>query len=162
MTKVLYPGSFDPMTKGHMDIVARTLKLFDEVVIAIMRNPQKKSGFFTPLERAQIIKELYKNDRRVKVIIGEGATVDVALKNGCLAMVRGIRNLNDFDYENLLQEINKEMSHGKVETLCLFSGKDYQFFSSSVVKELFALDKDITNYVEPFVQKKMLEKRNEN
>ena len=78
MTRVLYPGSFDPMTKGHMNIVDQALGLFDEVVVAVMNNPAKKSAMFTPEERVGIIKALYQNNPRVRIVLSEGATVDVA------------------------------------------------------------------------------------
>jgi len=158
MTKVLYPGSFDPITKGHMNIVEQSLDLFDEVVIAVMHNPAKKNSFFTTEERVEIIKELYKDDQRVSIVSAEGATVDVALDNGCKAIVRGLRSLTDFDYEVGLQQINKDITDGKINTVCLFADKDYQFISSSMVKEVFGLNKDISKYVAPLVKKKMLKR----
>ena len=87
MTKVLYPGSFDPMTKGHMNIIEQASILFDEVVIAVMQNPMKKTGLFSIDERLEIIKELYKDISKIKVIIGSGAAVDVALLNDCCSLV---------------------------------------------------------------------------
>ena len=99
MTRVLYPGSFDPITKGHMNIVEQACELFDEVVIAILQNPQKKTGFFTIDERLEIIKELYKKMINVKVVAATGAAVDVALLNECKAIVRGLRGLSDYDYD---------------------------------------------------------------
>ena len=159
MTKVLYPGSFDPMTKGHMNIVEQASELFDEVVIAIMQNPSKKTGMFTLKERLEMIKELYKKMNNIKVIVGSGAAVDVAILNDCKAIVRGLRSLTDYDYEVQLQQINKEVSDNRVNTVCLFADKEYQFVSSSMVKEVFNLDKDISRYVDPVVKEKMLEKR---
>ena len=159
MTKVLYPGSFDPMTKGHMNIVEQARELFDEVVIAIMQNPSKKTGMFTLEERLKMIKELYKRMNNIKVIVGSGAAVDVAILNDCKAIVRGLRSLTDYDYEVQLQQINKEVSDNRVNTVCLFADKEYQFVSSSMVKEVFNLDKDISRYVDPVVEEKMLEKR---
>lgn len=159
MTKVLYPGSFDPMTKGHMNIVEQASELFDEVVIAIMQNPSKKTGMFTLKERLEMIKELYKKTNNIKVIVGSGAAVDVAILNDCKAIVRGLRSLTDYDYEVQLQQINKEVSDNRVNTVCLFADKEYQFVSSSMVKEVFNLDKDISRYVDPVVKEKMLEKR---
>ncbi len=159
MTKVLYPGSFDPMTKGHMNIVEQASELFDEVVIAIMQNPSKKTGMFTLEERLEMIKELYKRMNNIKVIVGSGAAVDVAILNDCKAIVRGLRSLTDYDYEVQLQQINKEVSDNRVNTVCLFADKEYQFVSSSMVKEVFNLDKDISRYVDPVVKEKMLEKR---
>lgn len=159
MTKVLYPGSFDPMTKGHMNIVEQASDLFDEVIIAVMQNPLKKSGLFTLEERMEIIKELYQRMNNVRVISGSGAAVDIALLNECKAIIRGLRSLSDYDYEVQLQQMNKEISGNKVNTICLFADKEYQFVSSSMVKEVLNLDKDISRYVDPIVQERMLAKK---
>lgn len=159
MTKVLYPGSFDPMTKGHMNIVEQASDLFDEVIIAVMQNPLKKSGLFTLEERMEIIKELYQRMNNVKVISASGAAVDVALLNECKAIIRGLRSLSDYDYEVQLQQMNKEISDNKVKTICLFADKEYQFVSSSMVKEVLNLDKDISRYVDPIVRERMLVKK---
>ena len=159
MTKVLYPGSFDPITKGHMNIVEQASDLFDEVIIAVMQNPLKKSGLFTLEERMEIIKELYQRMNNVRVISGSGAAVDVALLNECKAIIRGLRSLSDYDYEVQLQQMNKEISNNKVNTICLFADKEYQFVSSSMVKEVLNLDKDISRYVDPIVRERMLVKK---
>ena len=159
MTKVLYPGSFDPMTKGHMNIVEQASDLFDEVIIAVMQNPLKKSGLFTLEERMEIIKELYQRMNNVRVISGSGAAVDIALLNECKAIIRGLRSLSDYDYEVQLQQMNKEISGNKVNTICLFADKEYQFVSSSMVKEVLNLDKDISRYVDPIVRERMLVKK---
>ena len=159
MTKVLYPGSFDPITKEHMNIVEQASDLFDEVVIAVMQNSSKKNGFFTIKERMEIIKELYKKMNNVKVISASGAAVDVALLNECKAIIRGLRSLSDYDYEVQLQQINKEISNNEVNTVCLFADKEYQFVSSSMVKEVFNLNKDISKYVNPIVKERMLIKK---
>ena len=162
MTKVLYPGSFDPITKGHMDIIKQASNLFDEVYIAILQNSNKKDYLFSLEERFEIIKTIYKDYENVKVRTSNKAAVDVALELNCLAIIRGLRSLSDFDYEIQLSQINKEISNNKINTICLFADKDYQFISSSIVKEIFNLDKNIDNYVDPIVKNKMLEKRKTN
>ena len=159
MTKVLYPGSFDPMTKGHMNIVEQTIELFDEIVIAIMQNPLKTNSFFSLEERMEMVKELYHDIEKVKVVLGSGAAVDVALINDCKAIVRGLRSLSDYDYEIQLQQINKDISEGRVNTVVLFADRDYQFVSSSMVKEIFNLGKDVSKYVDPLVEERMLKKK---
>ena len=159
--RVLYPGSFDPITKGHMNIIEQASELFDEVVVAVMQNPSKREGMFTLEERMEIIKELYHRMNNIKVIAATGAAVDVAMLNECKAIIRGLRSLSDYDYEVQLQQINKDISNNKVNTVCLFADKDYQFISSSMVKEVFKLDKDISNYVDSVVQKQMIKKRDE-
>ena len=159
MTKVLYPGSFDSITKGHMNIVYQASELFDEVVIAVMQNPLKKTGFFSIEERLEIINELYSKMNNISVISSSGATIDLAILYECKAIIRGLRSLSDYDYEVQMQQINKEISDNKVNTVCLFADKDYQFVSSSIVKEVFNLDKDISKYVDPIVYEKMLVKK---
>lgn len=159
MTKVLYPGSFDPITKGHMNIIEQASDLFDEVIIAVMQNPSKKNGLFTLEERMEIIKELYKNMNNVRVVSSSGATVDVALLYECKAIVRGLRSFSDYDYEVQLQQMNKDISNNKINTICLFTDREYQFLSSSMVKEVFNLNKDILSYVDPIVEKRMILKK---
>lgn len=158
MNKVLYPGSFDPITKGHMNIITQASELFDEVVVAVLQNSSKKSSFFTTEERIQIIRELYSKIDNVKVVSGNGSAVDIAMLHECKAIIRGLRGLSDYDYEVQLAQINKDISNNKVNTICLFADKDFQFISSSVVKEVFNLDKDISKYVDNSVKIKMLKK----
>ncbi len=159
MTRVLYPGSFDPITKGHMNVINQASDLFDEVIVAVLQNSSKKTGLFTIEERLEIIKELYKEVNNIKVVSGSGAAVDIAMLYKCRAIVRGLRGLSDYDYEVSLNYINKDISNGEVNTICLFADIDYQFISSSVVKEVFNLDKDISKYVDPLVKEKMLIKK---
>lgn len=159
MTRVLYPGSFDPITKGHMNIIEQASNLFDEVIVAVLQNPAKKNGLFTLEERIEIIKEIYKDAKNIKVITSNKAAVDVALLHNCKALLRGLRSLSDYDYEVGLNQINKNISNNQVNTICLFADLEYQFISSSVVKEVWKLDKDISNYVHPLVEQKMLTKK---
>ena len=159
MTKVLYPGSFDPITKGHMNIIKQASDLFDEVVVAVLQNKSKNNGFFTLEERIDILKKLYENIDNVKIVTGDSASVDIALLYGCKAIVRGLRSLSDYDYEVQIQQVNKEISNGQINTVCLFADSEYQFVSSSVVKEIFGLDKDISKYVPPVVVEKMKAKK---
>lgn len=159
MSKVLYPGSFDPITKGHINIINQASDLFDEVVVAILVNPSKKISMFSLEQRLEIIKEVFKDNDKIKVISGTGAAVDIAILNECKAIIRGLRGLSDYDYEVQLAQINKDISDNKVNTICLFADKEYQFISSSMVKEVFNLGKDIDKYVDPIVKEKMKELR---
>ena len=159
MTRVLYQGSFDPITKGHMNIIEQASNLFDEVIVAVLQNPAKKNGLFTLEERIEIIKEIYKDAKNIKVITSNKAAVDVALLHNCKALLRGLRSLSDYDYEVGLNQINKNISNNQVNTICLFADLEYQFISSSVVKEVWKLDKNISNYVHPLVEQKMLTKK---
>ena len=158
MTRVLYPGSFDPITKGHMNIVEQASELFDEVIVAILQNP-RKTPMFTTQERLEMISELYKHYDNIKVVIGTGAAVDIAVLHECKAIVRGLRSLTDYDYEVQMQQINKDISNNQVNTICLFADKEYQFISSSVVKEVFSLGKDISSYVDESIERKLIMKR---
>jgi len=158
MTKVLYTGSFDPITRGHMDIINQASQLFDEVVVAILINPNKKDGFFTMEERLNIMKKIYEDYDNVKIICEEKAAVDVAEIMECSAIIRGLRGLSDFDYEIGLANINKQISNNKVNTICLFADNKYQFISTSMVKEVFRLGKDISLYVDDIVKEEMKEK----
>ena len=159
MKRVLYPGSFDPITKGHMNIIDQASKMFDEIIIAVMKNVNKKEYFFNYEERVNIIKELYKDNPNIKVMTATGATVDIALENNCCGIIRGLRSLTDYNYEVEMQQFNKEISDNKVNTVCFFADKEYQFISSSLVKEVFYLNKDISKYVDNLVINKMNEKR---
>lgn len=159
MTKVLYPGSFDPITKGHMNIIEQASHLFDEVVVAIMFNPGKKASMFTIEERLEMIQALYQKINNIKVISATGAAVDVAMLYECKGIIRGLRSLSDYDYEVQLHQINKDISNGEINTICLFADPEYQFVSSSMVKEVFGLDKSISKYVDPLIEERMLNKK---
>lgn len=159
MKKVLYPGSFDPITRGHISIINQACDLFDEVVVAILKNPKKKTFFFDGEERLEMIKEIYKDNPNVKIILSDKAAVDVALENDCSGIVRGLRSVTDFDYEIGLSQVNKDISNGKINTICLFADNNYQFISSSVVRELFYLDKDVSKYVDDVVLEKINQKK---
>ncbi len=162
MTKVLYPGSFDPLTKGHMNIIEQTCCLFDEIIIAIMKNPLKKNFFFTEEERLNLIKEIYKNNKKIKVICSDQTAVDLAIENNCKTIIRGLRSLTDFDFEIQLSQINKHISNNRVNTICLFADSEYQFISSTMVKEVFRFDKDISYYVDQVINEAMLIKKRGN
>ena len=159
MTSVLYPGSFDPITKGHMNIISQASELFDEVIVAVLQNPLKINGMFSIEERVAMIQHLYEKYQKVKVVTGSGATADLALLYDCKAIIRGLRSFSDYDYEVSLSQINKDISNGRVNTNCLFADQEYQFVSSSAVKQVFSLDKDISKYVDHYVQKQMILKK---
>ena len=158
MTKVLYTGSFDPITKGHENIIKQASELFDEVVVAILKNPKKTNVFFTIEERLEILRKMYATCENIKIIADSGAAVDVAILYECKAIVRGLRGLTDFDYEIGMAGINKEISNGEINTVCLFADNNYQNISSSMVKEVFTLGKPISRYVNSLVEQAMNEK----
>lgn len=158
MTKVLYTGSFDPITKGHENIIEQASELFDEVIVAVLQNPQKPNGFFTLEERMELIRKIYQTCENIKIITGSGAAVDLATLHKCKAIVRGLRGLTDFDYEIGMAGINKDISNGEINTVCLFADNNYQNISSSMVKEIFNLGKPISKYVDPIVEEAMIKK----
>ncbi len=162
MMRVLYPGSFDPITKGHMNIVDQATLLFDEVIIAVLQNPIKKISFFTLEERLEILNKLYYNNTKIKIIASNNTATDLALEYKCKAIIRGLRSIKDFEYEKQLAEINKDISDDQVNTICLFAEAKLQTVSSSVVKEIFYLNKSISKYVDPIVEEKMIKKGENN
>ena len=161
MIKVLYTGSFDPITKGHMNIVKQASDLFDGVVIAVLKNRSKKNSFFTLDERYEIIKELYKDSKNIEVVKGKDydLAVEIAKDHNCKMILRGLRGLSDYDAEVQNRQTNKEISNDLINTVFLMCDPEYQFISSSKVREIFSYDIDVSRYVEPLVQEKMKVKK---
>lgn len=159
MTKVIVPGSFDPITLGHQNIIEQACYLFDEVIIAILNNHNKHSSFFKVEERIEIVKQLYEKINKIRVVTFYGALVDLAILNECKIIIRGLRGLSDLDYEIQLAQVNNDLSNNKVRTMCLFPDIQYQYLSSSMVKGVNALDKSVEKYVDPIVYQKILTKR---
>jgi pantetheine-phosphate adenylyltransferase len=153
MTKkiAVYPGSFDPITFGHLDIINRALKIFDEVVIAVARN-ERKSPLFTVDERVDLIKAVLKQNERAKVDTFEGLLVDYARSQKAQAIIRGLRAISDFEYELQMAQINRGISKD-VETVFLMTSVFYSFLSSSMVKEVHSLRGPIDGLVPPLVKK---------
>jgi len=137
MTTAVYPGSFDPITNGHLDIVDRALKAFDRLIIAIAVNPAKE-GFFTVEERVATIVELYGAEPRVEVDSFSGLLVDYLRDRGARAVVRGLRAVSDFEYEFQMANMNRKL-YPNAETFFLMTGNDYFYVSSSLVKEVAGL-----------------------
>ena len=154
MKKVFFPGSFDPITYGHMDIVEQALKVYDKVVIGVLVNSKKREGMFTTEERKQLIQKIYKDTPNVEVITADAnvAAVDVALRYGCYSLVRGLRDLTDFADELSRSQINLIISKNKVNTVAFFANPKNITVSSSSVKELFRLGKDISAFVHPIIE----------
>ena len=159
MVRVLYPGSFNPMTIGHRNVIEQASELFDEVIVAIMYNSNKPTGMFTIEERLEMISELYKDNDKVKVVASNGLTVDIAKENNCKIIVRGVRGGNDYDNESQMQQANYEISNGEIRTVLLFADKDYRHVSSSLVRELYSAGADYSRYVDPLIEEKMKVKK---
>jgi len=144
MKKAIFPGSFDPFTVGHYDIVKRGLDLFDEIVIGIGRNSTKRETF--PIrERLTAIQKIFQNEPRVKVEIYDCLTVDFANEVGARFILRGIRCVEDFEYERNMAEANKQL--GGVETIILYTRPEYAHISSTLVRDLYAYNKDVSQFV---------------
>lgn len=158
MSKILYAGSFDPFTKGHKHLVDRAAKVFDGVVVAVFYNPKKEQGMFTLEERIQMIEEIYNDVENIEIVKGEGLTVELAKLYQCKAVLRGLRNEEDFKGEIELSQQNKLLDE-EIETIAMFSNPKYNLLSSSFVKKVATMG-DISNLVEPNVKVKVLERVN--
>ena len=144
MKRAIFPGSFDPYTIGHHDIVMRGLQVFDEIVIGIGHNYTKRETF--PLdERLVAIQRIYSNEPRVRVEVYEGLTVDFALKNHAQFILRGVRSTLDFEYERNIAEANKQLSG--IETILLYTRPEYAHISSTLLRDLHSHGKDIAAYL---------------
>lgn len=154
--KVMYPGSFDPITIGHIDLIERCASMFDEVVVAIMANDDKK-GFFNPDERKQMIEESVQHLNNVEIVIGEGLTVDYAHQLGCDVLIRGIRAVMDYEYELQHATANKVL-RPEVETLFLVASPKYSYISSSVARTIASYGGDLSGFVPANVAKKLADK----
>ena len=141
----LYPGSFDPITNGHLDVLERARVMFDEVVIAVLKNNSKKS-FLTADERVMLIKGAIKNIKNVRVDCFNGLTVEYAHKIGAKFLIRGLRAISDFEYEVQLCQTNQVLAPD-IDTVFLTTRPEHNFISSSIVKELSNYKTDISKFV---------------
>ena len=153
MTKALYSGSFDPLTMGHMDIIERAAKLYDELTIGIIVNPSKKA-MFTLEEREEMLKEVLKDYDNVNVDHFSGLLADYVNRNGFEVVVRGLRNTTDFDYEMQMVQVNDRLFNDSTETVFLMADPRYSFISSSVVREVSSLGGNIEGLVPEEILKK--------
>jgi len=152
----VFPGSFDPITNGHLDIIARGLSVFDDVTIAILINPGKQA-LFTVEERALIIRETYKGEPRVKVDTFSGLLVDYAERVGASVIVRGLRAISDFEYEFQMALMNRRLNP-RIETVFMMPAESYSYLSSRLVKEVFQLGGRVRDLVPPVVERQLAEK----
>ncbi len=144
MRTALFPGSFDPFTRGHADIVSRGLNIFDEVVIAVGHNVQKP-GWIPVAERVRALSTFYASEPRIRVETYSGLTADYARQAGVTAILRGIRNIKDFEYENEIAQVNREIAG--VETVFILADPQLNSLSSSIVRELFHFGHGILEYL---------------
>ena len=133
MKKAIFPGSFDPFTLGHLDILKRSLLLFDEVIVGVGKNIDKKT-MFSEKQRVSFIKDCFKNEAKIKVESYDGLTIDFCKKNDANFIVRGIRNNGDFEFEKAIARTNRKLS--KIETVFFLTSAKTSFISSGIVREL--------------------------
>lgn len=144
--KLIFPGSFDPFTKGHESVVRRALEFCDEMVIAVGYNGQKKnSGLFSVEDRVKMISEFYHDEPRIKVIAYSTLTTDVAKKMGCTHILRGVRTVIDFEYERQLADVNRHLTG--IETILLFNEPAMAHITSTTVRELLIFGKDVKDFL---------------
>lgn len=154
----IYPGSFDPITNGHIDIIERASKIFDRVIVTIMYNPAKKS-LFTVEERIDLIKKSLEGFKGVEVDCHSGLLVDYAREKNVNAVIRGMRAVSDFENEFQMAMMNRRLARD-VETIFLMTGLRWIFTSSSVIKEAASFNADISGMVTPVVHKALEDKFN--
>ena len=154
----IYPGSFDPITNGHVDLVNRTLRVFDKVVVAIASNPDKDRSLFTVQERLQMIEEVFAGtDGRVSAVSFQGLLVDYAERQGAMVVIRGLRAISDFEYEFQMAMMNHRLKP-KLETFFMMTGESEFYTSSRLVKEVVSLGGNVAGLVPDNVLKKLQEK----
>ena len=152
----LFPASFDPLTNGHLDILQRSLKVFDEVVVAVAVNLTKSSTFTLP-ERIAILESVVGHEPGVRVTSFEGLTVDFARRIGASCVIRGVRAMSDFEYEFEMALMNKHL-YPEIETLFMMASQQYLYVSSSRLKELVRFGRDVSEFVPAQVAKQLRER----
>lgn len=153
---VIYPGSFDPVTYGHLDIIERSSKKFEKVIVAVLNNTSK-NVLFTVEERVEMLEKTLKKYDNVEVDTFSGLLIDYAKKKNVTTMVRGLRAVSDFEYEMQMALANRKL-YPDIETLFMVSGSDYTYLSSSLVKEIAMFDGDISCLVPKIVREALKEK----
>jgi pantetheine-phosphate adenylyltransferase len=154
--RAVYPGFFDPITNGHVDIIGRGLKLFDKIIIAVLKNPKKRALFSTK-ERVALIQEIFAHERKIEIKAFDGLLVDFARSNQARIVIRGLRAISDFEYEFQMALMNRKLDEG-IETLFMMPSVGYSFLSSRMVKEVFLLGGSVRDLVPGPVEKKLQEK----
>ena len=154
MKRAIYPGSFDPLTFGHIDIIERSVRLFDEVIVALLTNPQK-TPLFSVEERVEILREILKpRFPNVQIDVFHGLLVDYATHKNAQVIVRGIRAVTDYEYEFQMALMNRRLAPG-IETMFMMPAENYSYLSSKLVKEIAELGGNVSGLVPEIVEKRL-------
>ena len=160
MVSALYPGSFDPVTRGHLDLVERALPLFDKLTVAVAIN-STKSATFTPEERVQMLRDVLPADERLSVTTFRGLVVDFCRAQGIGAILRGVRTVSDFEYEYQLALTNRHLAPG-IETVFVMPSAQYSYVSSSLIREIVRNGGDVGSFLHPPVEQRLRERLRNN
>ncbi len=159
MKTVIYPGTFDPVTNGHIDVIQRAIDLFDKVVVTVARNPVK-SPMFTVEERLIMLKESLKNFDRVSIDSFEGLVVDHAKEVGAIGIIRGLRAVSDFEYEFQMALMNRKLDEN-LRTIFLMPHEKFTYLNSTIIRNLTQFNSDVSEFVPPIVSKMLRIKKQE-
>ncbi len=157
MKSAIYPGSFDPVTYGHLDIIRRAASVFDELTVSVLNNTHKRS-LFSVEERVKMLEEATKDIPNVKVESFSGLLIDYARSKDVHVSIRGLRAITDFEYELQIAQTNSKLSNGELDTMFFITGLEYAYLSSSGVKEIAEFNGDISQCVPDFIAEKVYEK----
>ena len=164
LRRAIFPGSFDPLTMGHLDVIQRSVDLFDEIIIAVLNNPEKHP-MFSPEERCAMIEETLREvdsgECRLLVDSFSGLTADYAKRKNATAIVRGIRAVSDYEYELRMALMNRRLEP-EIETVFLMAAEEYSYVSSNLIKQVFTLGGRVEGLVPKLIEAKMREKLNSN
>lgn len=153
----IYPGSFDPLTNGHVDIIERGARIFDQIIVAILANVEK-TPLFSEAERVALIQDVFKDRPNVQVDTFDGLLVDYAQRKNASVLVRGLRAISDFEYEFQMALMNRHLAPG-IETVFMMPAEQYTYISSRLIKEVFMLNGQIDGLVPPIVEERLRAKR---
>ena len=153
----IYPGSFDPLTNGHVDIIERGARIFDQIIVAILANVEK-TPLFSESERVALIQEVFKERPNVQVETFDGLLVDYAVRKQASVLVRGLRAVSDFEYEFQMALMNRHLAPA-IETVFMMPAEQYTYISSRLIKEVFMLNGQIDGLVPPVVEERLRAKR---
>lgn len=156
MAKVIYPGTFDPVTNGHIDIINRAVELFDQVIVTVAKNPSK-TALFSVEERVEMLRESLKGYDKVVVDSFDGLVVDHAKNHGAVGIIRGLRAISDFEYEFQMALMNRKLA-GDITTILLMPHARYTYLNSTIVRNLAQFHGNVAEFVPPIVLKKLQEK----